>query len=71
MTLTEHNQKLSDAKKKLITLALRIARNPTDNDKLLERMLKASTLIDRMVICYEAEDDTEYNKAYTYIMNFS
>jgi hypothetical protein len=71
MTSTEHNQKLADAKKKLITLALRVSRNPIDNDKLLDRTFKASTLIDRMVICYEAEDDTEYNKAYAYIMNYA
>jgi hypothetical protein len=71
MTLEEHNQKLADAKRKLITLALRVARNPTDNEKLLDRVFKSSTLIDRMVICYEAEDDTEYNKAYAYIINYA
>lgn len=71
MTIEEHNQKLSDAKKKLIEIALRIARNPINNEKLIDRLISASTLVDRMVICYEAEDDTEYDKAYAYLINFS
>lgn len=71
MTLLEHNQKLADAKRKIIEISLRIARNPINNDKLIDRLLNASTLVDRMVICYEAEDDTEYDKAYAYLINFS